>query len=210
MEDYQQRRQRMAAQTQQAILNAAMELCRENSFDKVSVRDICRRAGITTGAFYHHFPSKEAMLEKGFSSLDEHIRQTLQRHGQQPPARRLALILTSYADFMEGLGWELTSRYYQQRLGSCAVSTLDPQRFTLHAIHACFQQAMQEGLIPPQPSAQWVADFVFRHFRGVVIDWVLNRGSYSLIEKLRQDYQFFEGAFRAGPALPQPGQAENG
>ncbi|MFQ7450473.1 MAG: TetR/AcrR family transcriptional regulator [Flavonifractor plautii] len=44
-----------------------MELARENSFDKVSVRDICQRAGITTGAFYHHFRSKEDLLSRGFS-----------------------------------------------------------------------------------------------------------------------------------------------
>ena len=45
--DYRQRRKEQAQQTEQAILQAAMELARENSFDKVSVRDICQRAGIT-------------------------------------------------------------------------------------------------------------------------------------------------------------------
>ena len=57
--DYHERRRLQAQQTQQAILEAAMVLSRENSFDKVSVRDICQKAGITTGAFYHHFRSKE-------------------------------------------------------------------------------------------------------------------------------------------------------
>lgn len=64
--DYRQRRKEQAQQTEQAILQAAMELARENSFDKVSVRDICQRAGITTGAFYHHFRSKEDLLSRGF------------------------------------------------------------------------------------------------------------------------------------------------
>lgn len=36
--DYRQRRKEQAQQTEQAILQAAMELARENSFDKVSVR----------------------------------------------------------------------------------------------------------------------------------------------------------------------------
>ena len=67
--DYRQRRKEQAQQTEQAILQAAMELARENSFDKVSVRDICQRAGITTGAFYHHFRSKEDLLSRGFSPL---------------------------------------------------------------------------------------------------------------------------------------------
>ena len=65
--DYRQRRKEQAQQTEQAILQAAMELARENSFDKVSVRDICQRAGITTGAFYHHFRSKASRLAGGFA-----------------------------------------------------------------------------------------------------------------------------------------------
>ena len=206
MEDYKQRRQREAAQ--QAILQAAMRLCRQKAFDKVSVREICSLAGITTGAFYHHFPSKEALLAKGVSSLDGYVKQALAGHENQPPEQRLVIILTSYADFMEGLGWELAARYYQQRLGSCAASTLDPQRFTLRAICQCLDEAGRAGLLHGAPPPEWIADFVFRHFRGVVIDWVLNRGSYRLADKLRQDYRFFEGAFRSGgPAQQREGAA---
>ena len=204
MEDYKQRRQREAAQTEQAILQAAMRLCRQKAFDKVSVREICSLAGITTGAFYHHFPSKEALLAKGFSSLDGYVKQALAGHENQPPEQRLVIILTSYADFMEGLGWELAARYYQQRLGSCAASTLEPQRFTLRAICQCLDEAGRAGLLHGAPPPEWIADFVFRHFRGVVIDWVLNRGSYRLADKLRQDYRFFEGAFRSGGPAQQP------
>ena len=36
--EYQQRRREQARQTEQAILQAAMELSRQKSFDKVSVR----------------------------------------------------------------------------------------------------------------------------------------------------------------------------
>ena len=64
--------------------------------------------------------------------------------------------------------------------------------------------AGRAGLRHGAPPPEWIADFVFRHFRGVVIDWVLNRGSYRLADKLRQDYRFFEGAFRSGGPAQQP------
>ena len=131
------------------------------------------------------------------------MKQALAGHEGLPPEQRLAIILTSYAGFMEGLGWELAARYYQQRLGSCAASTLDPQRFTLSAICQCLDEAGQAGLLHGAPPPEWIADFVFRHFRGVVIDWILNRGSYRLADKLRQDYSFFEGTFRG--SAPQKG-----
>ena len=114
--DYRQRRKEQAQQTEQAILQAAMELARENSFDKVSVRDICQRAGITTGAFYHHFRSKEDLLSRGFSPLDRHMEEALSGHETDAPPQRLWLILSTYASFIEAQGWELVARYYQRRL----------------------------------------------------------------------------------------------
>ena len=68
----------------------------------------------------------------------------------------------------------------------------------------CLDEAGRAGLLHGAPPPEWIADFVFRHFRGVVIDWVLNRGSYRLADKLRQDYRFFEGAFRSGGPAQQP------
>ena len=66
MEDYKQRRQREAAQTEQAILQAAMRLCRQKAFDKVSVREICSLAGITTGAFTIIFRRQRRCWPRGF------------------------------------------------------------------------------------------------------------------------------------------------
>ena len=60
--DYAARRRAQAAQTEQDILQAALALMRTRGFDHVSIRDICRQAGITTGAFYHHFASKEDLF----------------------------------------------------------------------------------------------------------------------------------------------------
>ena len=42
MEDYRTRRKEQARQTEQAILQVAMDLSRKQSFDKVSIREICQ------------------------------------------------------------------------------------------------------------------------------------------------------------------------
>ncbi len=158
--DYRQRRKEQAQQTEQAILQAAMELARENSFDKVSVRDICQRAGITTGAFYHHFRSKEDLLSRGFSPLDRHMEEALSGHETDAPPQRLWLILSTYASFIEAQGWELVARYYQRRLDAPDdASSMDPTRYTLRAMLDCLRQAEEEGSLLPGWSVEWTADF---------------------------------------------------
>ena len=153
-------------QTEQAILRAVGELCRNQSFDKVSVRDICKAAGITTGAFYHHFRSKEDLLVRGFSPMDDYMSQALAGHEEEPIPERLRILLIAYASFIESQGWELVSRYYQHRLCDPQANlAMDPSRFTLGAMEECLRTAEAQGLLTREVSAEWTVDFFFRHFR---------------------------------------------
>ena len=197
--DYAQRRKLQGKETERRILNAALDLMRDRGFDKVSIREICQQAGITTGAFYHHFRSKEDLLSRGFAPLDTYLEQALTGHENDPPAIRLWRLMTNYAEFLENLGWELVARYYQRRLDNPDdTSSMDSSRFTLRAMADCLAQAEAEGGLLSNWSPEWTADFLFRHFRGVVIDWTLHRGSYRLLSKLEQDYALFSQVFCTG------------
>jgi len=41
------------------LLDAALALIREKGYAATSVEELCQRAGVTKGAFFHHFRSKE-------------------------------------------------------------------------------------------------------------------------------------------------------
>lgn len=43
------------------LLNAALALIREKGFSGMTVDDLCGRAGVTKGAFFHYFKSKDAL-----------------------------------------------------------------------------------------------------------------------------------------------------
>jgi TetR/AcrR family transcriptional repressor of nem operon len=43
------------------LLAAALEVIRTKGYAATSVDDLCRAAGVTKGAFFHHFESKEAL-----------------------------------------------------------------------------------------------------------------------------------------------------
>lgn len=54
------------------ILNEASRLFRERGFDGVGVAEIMKTADLTHGAFYAHFPSKDALVaEAGVAALGE-------------------------------------------------------------------------------------------------------------------------------------------
>ena len=54
--------QTRSKETRSQIMDAAIEEFCLSGYDAASVSDICREAGVSKGAFYHHFPSKQALF----------------------------------------------------------------------------------------------------------------------------------------------------
>jgi AcrR family transcriptional regulator len=49
-------------ETRERLLRAAVHLYSAKGFAGASVQDVVRRAGVTKGAFYHHFESKAHLI----------------------------------------------------------------------------------------------------------------------------------------------------
>jgi AcrR family transcriptional regulator len=54
--------QQRSEETRSRILESAIKLFSKRGYNKASVDDICAEAGISKGAFYHHFESKQALF----------------------------------------------------------------------------------------------------------------------------------------------------
>jgi len=65
------RRDKQKAETYMDIMRSAEKLFIEKGYEKTSMRQIADQAGVTKGALYHHFDSKEALLDRMCS---EHYR----------------------------------------------------------------------------------------------------------------------------------------
>ena len=65
------------AKKHERILKEAARLFRERGFDGAGVAEIMKAAGLTHGAFYAHFASKEALeaeaVERAFAQSDNRI-----------------------------------------------------------------------------------------------------------------------------------------
>jgi AcrR family transcriptional regulator len=62
-------RSEQVAQTRAALVTAGRRLFGTSGFAATSVEDIAREARVTTGALYHHFPTKAAVFEAVFEQL---------------------------------------------------------------------------------------------------------------------------------------------
>jgi len=76
-------KQARAVQTRASILRAAAEAFDEFGFAGASINQILKRAGVTSGAMYHHFESKEALARALMNAQPETIVPWLESTGLQ-------------------------------------------------------------------------------------------------------------------------------
>ncbi len=71
------RKQERAEETRRRILEAALEAFAGQGYQATGVAEICQRAGVTKGAFFYHFPTKQdlflALLNEWLTQLDQFL-----------------------------------------------------------------------------------------------------------------------------------------
>ncbi|ABS64155.1 transcriptional regulator, TetR family [Parvibaculum lavamentivorans DS-1] len=84
------------------ILDAARRLIRERGYTATTVDHLCAGAGVTKGAFFHHFESKEALAIAAASSWTETNKDFFGNAPFQAPKDPLDRVL-AYVDFRKSL-----------------------------------------------------------------------------------------------------------
>lgn len=66
------------AERRSAIVRAAAAVFATSGYDRATTAGICREAGISSGTFFHYFPSKLDALVAVLAAGNEHVRSTLE------------------------------------------------------------------------------------------------------------------------------------
>jgi AcrR family transcriptional regulator len=85
-----------AARTRRLLMRAATKVCAERGLEKASIDEVAGEAGVTKGAFYANFRSKEelflAMLDEHFADQLDNLDRRMAEEGElADPARAAAL-----------------------------------------------------------------------------------------------------------------------
>jgi TetR/AcrR family transcriptional repressor of nem operon len=92
----------VGAGARQKLLGSALSLIREQGYSSTSVDELCAAAGVTKGAFFHHFKSKDALAVAAanhWSQLTAAFFETAPYHRHADPLERVL----GYLDFRKAL-----------------------------------------------------------------------------------------------------------
>ena len=90
------------APARQKLLDAAMSVIREKGYVATTVDELCARAGVAKGSFFHHFPDKEALAVAAanyWSEMTGALFASAPYHAHKDPLDRVL----GYIDFRRAL-----------------------------------------------------------------------------------------------------------
>jgi AcrR family transcriptional regulator len=98
------RKAEQSGRTREALLSKSLRLVAERGFSKTSIDHIAQAAGVTKGAMYWHFESKDELFHAILDRIRERWQQVVHRpvSARQAPTERLAQLFASYADLFRG------------------------------------------------------------------------------------------------------------
>jgi TetR/AcrR family transcriptional regulator, transcriptional repressor for nem operon len=137
-------RKRTKTDTHARILKVAAKRFRELGLDGIGVADVMKQAGVTVGAFYKHFKSRDELvveaLGTAFKDLD-----AWEKHAESP-AQLLENYLTEYHRDNPGAGCAMGALLGDMSRASKSAKTV----YTTRVKHSL---AVTAGLLPSEESA---------------------------------------------------------
>ena len=117
---------RPASGARDKLLDAAFVLIREQGYSATSVDELCAKAGVTKGAFFHHFQSKGALAVAAanrWSEVSRTLFQAAPYHKHRDPLARVF----AYLDFRKALLKREIAEF------SCLIGTMVQEVYATHA-----------------------------------------------------------------------------
>ena len=177
------KRQVRAIETKARIYNAAIELMDRRGFEAITIADISRKAGVSVGAFYHYFKSKNDILAEIFRKGDEYFRTVvlpgLNRKGCR---RQIMEYFEHYAKFNVLTGVETTKELFSPKIKFF----IRKERPMLIILRDVIRKGQEKREIRTDQDADELVRFLFLVARGVVFEWSLHEGRYDLQQAMRK------------------------
>lgn len=103
-----------AAENRETVINVASRLFRERGFDGIGLKDLMKGAGLTQGAFYKQFESKEDLAAQASRRAMESVIHRLSAAADANPRDPLGAVVAFY----------LSMGHRAERMDGCPVAAL--------------------------------------------------------------------------------------
>jgi AcrR family transcriptional regulator len=191
-------RKEQALETRHRIFETAVTLFDRQGYDSVTIDDICREVGMSKGAFYTHFKSKDQVLLEEFVKIDEHYLELLTEiEPLRDGIERLERFWISSLEYIERMGVKVVKVVFHSEIGPSRKEPIISSR--TRPVFRIVENLIAEGqgdYIRDDMSSSQLADSVIACWRGLVFEWCLANGAFDLAARGTLIFELLKSGFQ--------------
>lgn len=172
-------RKEQAAKTKSRIVKSIMDLLSENSWNVITIRDICNESGMSVGAFYHYFKNKEEAILATNTIFDEWLQHKLDKKHFASYREELLYVIDCYTANSVYCG----SAGIALILSNDLITTdtyNDEDRFLAKKIKSCISAAVLAGEFSSDTDAEILTTEILCIIRGVNYEWCMKKEGFDI------------------------------
>ena len=190
--------------TRERIINSAKKLFADQGYQKTTIVDISRRAGLSEAALYEYFQGKEALLlmipDLWVSELVRDLDEQL--FGVKGAVNKLRKYLWWYMRQVEQSPLDAKIVYLFLKTNANFVNTevyANVKNFYAYLVDI-FEEGRRTGEMKADLNSRAARDIFVGTMDHVISRWLLKDMSYSLFDNLDNIFELMVGAFKANPS----------
>ena len=174
-----------AENTKIRILDEALKLLEEKDYDDISIKEICRNSGVTTGAFYHHFTGKAGIVVAAYERTDEFFRsQVINKIDYSDIKKAVTSYLCQQGAYAESVGIDIIRNIYKAQMNNGSMFFLSKDRGLPMGLHDLIVKGQETGQLSKTKDADQITDELLIISRGIIYNWALCSGNYQICPKI--------------------------
>lgn len=191
------KRKLQATKTKRKIFEAARQLAAEHGIENVSVDSIVEAAGVSKGAFYVHYESKDALivaLVNNYTNIADMDYKSflISLSDRKSSLDKLLLLAERISDFIElNIGFENMRVLYKAHITK-TIDTTSAMNYG-RELYKIFADILEKGVLGGELREDIPVDSLSKHLvlaiRGVVFEWCIRYPDFDLKEQILNHFK---------------------
>ncbi len=187
MEEKKTNRQLRAMETKRKIMGAAKMLISERGFESISIEDIVKEAGVSTGSFYTYFKRKEEIVEALNQTDFYRLAEIANGMPDKDTLERLRYYCKAFLKGIEETGIEICRQWTRNNLSPTNMLLGGEETTKYQYDYRAMQSILAEGIKRGELTAALPMDDLALCFNawlyGLMVAWCMTDGEVKGSEK---------------------------
>lgn len=183
------KQQQKSKETKDKIFRAAKEIMQKHGYEELSIKNICERAGVSNGSFYHHFKTKDDLLSyyiEDQPAMD--IDRLTEPSSVEDVKETIIQVYLNYARYCEELGVDFISNYYTPKNQALNPTIRTERPYPIVTVEQYLRRAITSGILNEDLNLDAITTDIRMLIIGNVFEWCLHHGDTDFAGNIRRSF----------------------